>query len=135
MEILNKRSLLKGERREILDVSCGSGVLVKHLLKVHNVWGIDLSTDVADYLGKVALRAGSSGKFLTLDLSRYAIPLESLSFDIVVCSHVLEHLPNEQELLSDMKRLLYGFDGAIGGRTPFFSPRQEIQKGIICRIT
>lgn len=33
LEILNKRSLLKGERREILDVSCGSGVLVKHLLK------------------------------------------------------------------------------------------------------
>jgi len=101
LEILNKRSLLRGKRRKILDAGCGLGILVKHLLREHGVWGIDLYTDVTNYLGKVAFRAGSNGKFLTLDLLRYVIPLESLSFDIVVCPHVLEHLPNEQEFLSD----------------------------------
>ena len=50
-----------------------------------------------------------------------ALPFQSEFFDLVICTSVLEHLPNPQEVIHELHRILkYG--GTLIGYTPFLYP-------------
>ena len=88
--------------RRVLDIGCGSGTLAKHirrLLPDVEIHGVDFSAN-----------ALKRGKHLTqtycVDLEHDPIPLEEASFDLIVCSEVLEHLFHPMHVMQEIYRLL-----------------------------
>jgi len=56
----------------------------------------DLSPEKYNYNGKVKLRK--------VDITK--IPFEDNSFDVVLCNHVLEHVPNDIQAMAEMYRVM-----------------------------
>lgn len=81
--------------KRLLDIGCGSGALGREIKQIVNseIVGVTYSESEAviasKYLDQVLVR--NLNDFNPLDLGR---------FDCIVCSHILEHLYQPQELLS-----------------------------------
>lgn len=84
----------------ILDVGCGPGVQLAYLVPDNAVYGIDISS--------VALaHAHRNGYRTTLaNLDGHALPYVDATFDIVVCTDLLEHLFSPQDLVQEIRRVL-----------------------------
>lgn len=110
---IDKLRIDAGER--VLDLGCGEG---RHAIAVYletgaDVIGVDLSAkDIETATSKLAeaapLRDASLTKgscvFQTGDALNLAFP--EASFDKVICSEVLEHIPDYQAVLSEINRVL-----------------------------
>lgn len=85
--------------KNILEVGCGKGYFLKSLCRKGGNFGIgfDPSYDGPDTLmnGKV--------KFVR---SFYGSGYESISADVVICRHVIEHLPDPVDMLKTIKQSL-----------------------------
>ena len=85
----------------LLDVGCGIGKLrLACPLDKIDYTGIDVRTTSLE----IALQNGYN-RVLQANLVG-ALPFASESFDVLVCSHVLEHLPNPELQVSEMLRVL-----------------------------
>lgn len=84
--------------RTLLDVGCGDGQLLKFLkarfgCEAH---GMEPEDEPA------ALRDGGLDGFYRMDIAREAPPG---TFDVVVCSEVLEHIPEDREALKNLRKV------------------------------
>lgn len=88
-------TLKKGTFDTVLDVGCGNGFLLSELMRVFpdkKFSGIDVKTPSASNLS-----------FTQGDISK--MPFADKSFDLVICSHVLEHCTNLDEVVAEIKRV------------------------------
>lgn len=93
---------------KILDVGCGSGVLVDKLSKDgYQATGIDRSEQAISFAEKYM-----EGTFMLGDADLTGIQGKEL-YDVVVASHILEHLDNPQPFFEGVKGALRGGDGYI----------------------
>jgi SAM-dependent methyltransferase len=106
-----------------LDVGCGEGrhALAAHLRPGAHVVGIDLShEDLQTAQSRVSDMAALDPKgyltFLQGDATR--LPFPDASFDRVICSEVLEHIPNFMTVIEELVRVL-----KPGGRLCVSVPR------------
>jgi len=89
-----------GKNVSVLDLGCGSGYLTG---KIHSekcrVYGVDLAFNY------VSIAAGSCpvANFVQADIE--SLPFKDKSFDLVICSEVLEHLVNPSKALGEIKRV------------------------------
>jgi 2-polyprenyl-3-methyl-5-hydroxy-6-metoxy-1,4-benzoquinol methylase len=88
-------SYLKGN---VLDVGCGIGELANHVQDKSKYFGIDVNPYCVNYLLVRSLQAEVG--------SVYEIPSGPLAFDVVVMSHVLEHLDDPQRAIHEISRVL-----------------------------
>lgn len=93
----------------VADLGCGPGVILANLLLRRPGWsaqGLDISHIAADYATRLAAHKGVGGRvqFSTGDL--VSLPYRDASFDLVVASEVLEHVPEIWMALSEIKRVL-----------------------------
>ncbi len=90
----------------VLDSGCGEGTL-SILLAKHGciVTGVDLSEPNIEAAKKYAAEQGAGGSttFLVGDAER--LPAEDKSFDYVVSSHVLEHVPDFSQGAAELARV------------------------------
>lgn len=86
--------------KKILDVGCGTGLLLKELEKFGEVHGLDCAQEAIDYCKKRGL-AESVKKGNILD-----IPFDDEQFDIVTALDILEHLEDESRALKEINRIL-----------------------------
>lgn len=87
---------------KVLDVGCGDGVLSLMMAeKGAEVVGVDLSVPNIKAAKKYAGKIRAS--FLTGDVEN--LPFDNDSFDLVVSSHVLEHLPDFDRGLREVMRV------------------------------
>lgn len=97
-----KNLILSEHPNIVLDVGCGSGYLA-FLLKQENprisVHGFDISSRALELVT-------SLDKKYKLDINYENIPENDGSYDIVVCSEVLEHLFNVRHCLMEINRVL-----------------------------
>jgi len=108
----------------ILDVGCGEGFTLNRLMtnKIGSKWeGIEYSKD-AIVLGK---------KFYPevkiKQASIYNLPYEDNSFDLVLCTEVLEHLENPDRALKELVRVSNKYLVISVPNEPFFMMAQLIR--------
>lgn len=88
------------EGSHVLDVGCGDGFFGERAQRERgcHVTGIDVSETALERARQRGLTARSA------DLSR-PLPFENNSFDYVVASEVIEHVPHSEELLKEAMRI------------------------------
>jgi len=104
---LERLGLEPGQR--LLDLGCGEG---RHVHGAHCLDNIDVIGLDMDELSLAKARAGleslpsSAGATGFIKGDAYQLPFEDASFDVVVCSEVLEHLHDYPAVLSQIARVL-----------------------------
>lgn len=98
----------RDQRGLLADVGCGTGVYAREFARSSKseFVGIDLS---ANALGEFNRQLGTKNKDLCVgliqgDASR--LPIDSSTFDLVFCAHVLEHVPRDNATLEELYRVL-----------------------------
>lgn len=103
--LIELRKKLKKDKIRILDVGGGQGVLKSFLDENKFIYElVETSQEKIDF----ALNNKISSKLF--DGSK--LPFKDNSFDIILCTHVLEHIPDEQireELCSEILRVSKGY--------------------------
>ena len=95
------------EGQSVLDAGCGEGVLSVLMAKRGAVvTGCDLSVPNVERARAYAVEAGVSVAFSVGDAA--ALPFPDKSFDVVVSSHVLEHLPDFDAGIKELLRVSKG---------------------------
>lgn len=97
------RSVLKKFRPgDTLDAACGTGRYSEFLNSLgHKVIGVDLSPDM---LSQARKNRSKQINFLQGNLTK--IPLKNKSVDLVICALAFTHLPNIDEALSELFRVV-----------------------------
>src|SRR5260221_1101481 len=119
-------SLVEGDKKYILDVGCGNGANA-HLLasRGHIVDGISISES------ELATARPYLHRYWLHNLEQGLPDLAEGSYDVVICSHVLEHIGYPDKLLTDIRRMLKN-GGHLIVALPnllFYKSRLELMKG------
>ncbi len=97
----------------VLDAGCGNGRHLYEAFKQPGVWvvGLDMKSDdvwKARNMMRLLEKEGESGNggwgIFAGDITK--LPFSDHSFDIVICSEVLEHIPDEAEAIREITRVL-----------------------------
>jgi len=98
------RDIASSRRLQILDLGCGRGWMAPFLSTFGTITGVDFSQ------AGIAFAAEHYGEYGTFHLanaesSTLGLPSE-VRYDVVVCSEVLEHTPDHDDLLRQIARFL-----------------------------
>jgi len=94
----------KSKNKFILDLGCGNGYLVNYLIKLgYNAYGTDASEK-----GIIIAREINADRFFVQDLSSDKLPaqLQSIPFDTIISTEVIEHLYNPEAFINFCKQQL-----------------------------
>ena len=115
----------------VLDVGFGTGDLLIHCArKGYECYGIDVVSSAATILRE---RSNYPLNLFTGEATK--LPFDSDYFDLVVCSHVLEHIENDALALSEIKRVLKKSGLAILGVPSFGSRENELHYREYSRVS
>jgi ubiquinone/menaquinone biosynthesis C-methylase UbiE len=100
-----KRSHKAGARR-VLDVGCGTGILVPELLNLYGSATCLVEFDLAEDMLKI-----NSTKYAETSIGRVCadaqtMPFSDACFDLAICFSVLPHMPDKSATLRQIFRLL-----------------------------
>jgi Methylase involved in ubiquinone/menaquinone biosynthesis len=111
VETFNFNLLNLKKIKKVIDVGCGNGRHLKSLgfrLTDSEIVGIDQSapeiTKLNEEFSDSICKNGNTYRFITGDIREMEIPDNSQ--DLVVCSEVLEHVPNFEAVLKECYRIL-----------------------------
>lgn len=117
--------LRPGQR--VLDLGCGEGrhAITAWLEAPVHVVGLDLSArDLATAAGRAGdfpAPPGADRSLTFLRGSGLTLPFADASFDCVICAEVLEHIPDYQRVLDEIRRVLKP-GGVLAVSVPRFVP-------------
>ena len=80
---------------------CQKGIRVLHVAPERNLQKVFLQYSHVDYL---SADLDSSQVMVKMDITH--IDLDDNLFDVVICCHVLEHIPNDRKAMSELYRVL-----------------------------
>lgn len=126
------RKCLRGCSEPILDLGCGNGWIARQLIESGlNVYGVDASVSGVQIANNAA-----PGHFYELDVQSGRLPpeLESIAFNTVISTEVIEHLYDPRSFVDFAKRIL-GKDGRTGGRLILTTPYHGYLKNLMLAIT
>lgn len=92
---------------KMLDAGCGDGINLMGMSEKakESAWNLELTG--VDYNPIRVSRASEQGEsFQIKKASLYSLPFGNENFDIVLCNHVLEHIPDLSTALSELYRVL-----------------------------
>ncbi len=110
-----------GDINRYLDIGCGTGAAIVNLSLYDGVGvahGSDISIGMLRVCRDNAKNAGGDAERVILTLSDASrLPYRDGSFDFITCHAILHHVPNPQDVLREVYRLL-----APNGRALVFEP-------------
>lgn len=86
-----------GEYTKILDAACGKGYLINRIYENNK--------DKEFYAVDIALPEKRNKNVKYKEASITALPFEDNSFDIVICTHALEHIKDNNKALAELRRV------------------------------
>lgn len=93
------RTLQLPQSSQIVDIGCGTGFTLSLLSRYGKVTGVDKAESALAFCRKRGFTHVKKTDGKTL-------PFKKTAFDLVTCLDILEHIENENELLSEIKRVL-----------------------------
>ncbi|MCK5037739.1 MAG: methyltransferase domain-containing protein [Thermoplasmata archaeon] len=92
----------KKEKVKILEVGCGKGDLTEKLAGMFSdTFALDISTTgVANTLDR------TKGKVNLVITDATRLPFKSNFFDIIICSEVIEHIPEKKKVILEFNRIM-----------------------------
>jgi len=112
--LMNERGV---RRCKIVEVGCGKGLFIRKLVEDASAGNSGYGFDPS-YVGA---RSELDGR-LRFETRFFDRTCRGLAADVVVCRHVIEHVPNPVELLSSVREAL---DGSANPRVFFETPTVE----------
>ena len=108
MHILQMLDVEGKENKSVLDAGCGTGDLLKELFSggFGRLEGIDISDSMVSIASENCKEGIGKGKIRIQAGSVLALPFADSSFDIVVCSGLVEYLSDDEEWVKEVKRVL-----------------------------
>lgn len=92
-------------RKKCLEVGFGSGVILLALAKRNTVFGLELSQSAISCVSECATILGRRNIHLTKYGGLGSLPVSG-KFDVVISSHVLEHVPDDNVLMGELSKVL-----------------------------
>ena len=95
--------LLDGVPRDcsLLDIGCGKGYIMKQLqTKTNHILGVDYNKEDIEYLSQHLPHPDI--KVICDDIFNYMAKLEGVYFDVIVLSHVIEHIDEPEPFLAKL---------------------------------
>ena len=97
------------EQAEMADLGCGSGMILCDVLALKPRWrghGLDISEAAVTYARRLAQhkRIADRAEFRVGDIAR--LPFANGSLDLVIASEVIEHMPEPEQVISEIARVL-----------------------------
>lgn len=92
------------EKGKILDIGCGGGLIAESLPYYYpksEIYGCDVSQTALSYAKKLG-----SGKVKYSQIRNKRFPYKNNFFDVCICLDVLEHVPDVNYFLKEIKRVL-----------------------------
>ncbi len=91
------------DQLRVLDLGCSSGIITNFLGRhFGTVTGSDIDREALTFAARTkALNAGFTVLLMPLEL-----PFRGESFDVVICAHVYEHVPDSGRLMNEIYRVL-----------------------------
>ena len=112
---------------KILELGCGSAEMWKDCAnRIPADWAItltDLSDGMLDAAWRSLITLGRGFKFEKVDAQ--SIPYDDKTFDVVIANHVLYHVPDREQALTEIKRVLKD-DGRLIATTVGNTHMQEM---------
>jgi SAM-dependent methyltransferase len=90
----------------ILDYGFGFGHILFSFGKDNEICGIELSQEAVAGAERLARKKGYPRFDFRVSDGTSRLPCEDGTFDLIICSHVLEHVEHADRLLSEFERLL-----------------------------
>jgi ubiquinone/menaquinone biosynthesis C-methylase UbiE len=116
---LLRKAKLTLSNKNVLEIGFGSGEVLFSFDTSCHIHGIEISSSAISLANKRAAKKGySSYEFKQAEDE--SIPFQGESFDIVIASHVIEHVKDDGELLDEIERVL-----TPGGFVIFLIPINE----------
>ena len=95
----------KQKNLKILDAGCGEGQLLLRIQKIFSSFNAELyGVDVTNVALERAKKRAPKSKFSLQDLKN--LNYENNFFDVIICTEVIEHVPEYQKVLRELKRIL-----------------------------
>jgi len=92
------KAIKSWKHKRVLDIGCSGGMLQKLLSsQCREVYGLDINLDQLN-------ETGIEGNYVCGDAMQ--LPFKENDFDVVICSHLLEHLPSVQKSIQEINRIL-----------------------------
>ncbi|HAV76437.1 MAG TPA: hypothetical protein DCX53_03690 [Anaerolineae bacterium] len=91
--------------QRVLEIGFGSGVVLFSFRKDCEIYGLEISTSAIEQAKKQAHDIGYK-KFEFQSISGDLLPYPDDFFDVLVASHVIEHVQNDELMLSEIARVL-----------------------------
>lgn len=91
---------------DVLDVGCGTGEIAVRVMKEFSpghVTGIDLAEV---HIRRAKERTGANAGFTFEQGDAHALPFESDRFDVAMCRHMLQAIPDPQGVVREMIRVM-----------------------------
>ena len=110
-----------GTGKRILDVGCGSGIVTSFLTGGNNVTGIDVDKDAL-----AACHAQYGVQTVWGEFGR-ELPFEDASFDVILATETIEHLPYPRIFLAEVKRVLVGRGLFLGSVPNEYSLKNRVR--------
>lgn len=90
----------------VLDLGCGTGVVVRHLAEILHPSSTLHGADVSAQLLKEAQRLAPDDRFQWNHIADGRLPYAEASFDVIIMHTLLSHAPDPVSLLAEAKRVL-----------------------------
>ncbi len=98
-------ALTPGER--VLDVGCGPGLLCAEMAETVGAGGSVVGVDTADSMLRIAERnRNGMAQMSVRPAEATALPADDATFDALVCTQVLEYVPDVASALAEFRRVL-----------------------------